>query len=292
VLTACPLPGKPGAGSGPEVRRPAVPGSPVSWSLHAPRQCTGTWTGSRRVPCPAAARLPADGTDAQCRACAGADRGRQIARDAALGDDGRDYLLYLAWFGPGLVKVGLTAADRCRDRLLEQGAITYTLLAAGPYVPIRQAERLASAAGLAREAVSSRAKATAWWSLPPAAERAALLTAARDRLTGQVCWPDRLRVLPCAVTDLAADFGLSRALPSAYAEVTGIREQAVLSGQVSLVIGRHLLLNTSTGPLLADMRRAAGWAIRSAGTLARPGGFSITFRSPPRGQHDYQPPMF
>src|ERR1700678_1140170 len=90
-----------------------------------------------RRPCLAAARMPAGTTDAQCPACAAADRGRQIARDTALGDDDRDYLLYLAWFGPSLVKIGLPAADRGRDRLLEQGAITFTPLATGPYTPIR-----------------------------------------------------------------------------------------------------------------------------------------------------------
>ena len=147
MLTACRLPDNPRAVPGPEISRPAVPGSPVTWTLHAPRQCTGAWTGTSRRPCPAAAQVPADGTDPQCPACAAADRGRQIARDAALGDDGREYLLYLAWFGPGLVKIGLTAADRGRNRLLEQGAIAYTPLAAGPYTPIRQVERLASAAG-------------------------------------------------------------------------------------------------------------------------------------------------
>jgi hypothetical protein len=45
--------------------------------------------------------VPEDSTDAQCPACTAGDRGRQIARDAALGDDGRAYALYLAWFGPG-----------------------------------------------------------------------------------------------------------------------------------------------------------------------------------------------
>lgn len=277
---------------GPEVSRPAAHGSPVRWTLHGPRQCTGAWTGSARRPCPAAAQVPADGADAQCPACAAADRGRQIARDAALGDDGREYLLYLAWFGAGLVKIGLTVVDRGRDRLLEQGAIAFTPLAAGPYTPIRQAERLASAAGLAAERISSRAKITAWWSLPPPAERAAQLTAARDRIAGQVTWPSRVRLLPCAVTDQSADFGLEQDPLGSYTEVTGFSDPATLSGQILLVAGRHLLLHTVIGLLLADMRHAAGRVIRPAAMSARPGGLSLTFRVPPRENDDRQPSLF
>jgi hypothetical protein len=292
VLTACPLPGKAAGMPGPEAGRPAAPGSPVAWILRGPRQCTGAWTGTSRRPCPAAARVPADGTDAQCPACAAADRGRQIARDAALGDDGRQYLLYLAWFGAGLVKIGLTAADRGRDRLLEQAAIAFTPLAAGPYTPIRQAERLASAAGLAAERISSRAKLTAWWHLPPPAERAAQLTAARDRIAGQLTWPGRIQLLPCAVTDQAPDFGLDRNPPGTYTEVTGFGDPATLGGQILLAAGRHLLLQTASGPLLADMRHAAGLIIRPAAMPASPDGLSLTLRVPPRDHDDRQPSLF
>jgi hypothetical protein len=292
VLTACPLPDKAGDMLGAEVRRPAVPGSPVAWTLHGPRQCTGTWTGTVRRPCPAAARVRADGADSQCLACAAADRGRQIARDAALGDDGRQYLLYLAWFGPGLVKIGLTAADRGRDRLLEQAAIAFTPLAAGPYTPIRPAERLASAAGLAAERISSRAKLTAWWHLPSPAERATQLTAARDRIAGQVDWPGRVQLLPCAVTDLAADFGLDQNLPGGYAEVTGFSDPAALAGEIFLAAGRYLLVETASGPLLADMRHAAGRVIRPAAASAKPDGLSLTSRTPPREHDDRQSSLF
>lgn len=290
MLTACALPDKPGGTPGPEITRPATPGSAVSWALQAPRRCTGTWTGTNRRPCPAAAQIPAVGTDAQCPACAAADRGRQIASDTALGDDGREYLLYLAWFGPGLVKIGLTAADRGRDRLLEQGTITFTFLAAGPYTPIRQAERLAAATGLAAERISSQAKATAWWHLPPLGERTAQLTAARDRLAGHLTWPDRARLLPCTPTDQAADFGLDQLMPGAYTQVTGLEDRAVLSGQILLVIGRHLLLDTGIGPLLADMRHATGWVIRPASPAAAPAGLSLIMRTHPAD--DRQPSLF
>lgn len=258
----------------------------MSWTLHAPRRCIGTWTGASRRPCPAATPIPATTTDAQCPACAAGDRGRQIARDAALGDDNRDYLLYLAWFGPGLVKIGLTAASRGRDRLLEQGAITFTPLATGPYTPIRQAERLASATGLAAERISAHAKTAVWWQLPPPADRAAALTATRDLLAARVTWPDRIRLMPCTPTDQATDFGFDRHAPGAYTEITALGDGAVLTGRILLAIGRYLMLATASGPLLADTRHAAGWGIQPIDATAQPDGLTLTPRTPPAPADD------
>jgi hypothetical protein len=215
-----------------------------------------------------------------------------MARDAATGDEGREYLLYLAWFGPGLLKVGLTAADRGRDRLLDQGAVAFTPLASGPYIPVRQAERLAAATGLAVERVSGRAKVSAWRSLPPAQERAAQLAAAYARILAAVPWPGRLQTRPCAVTDQARDFGLDQFASSDYDEMTGISDGAVLSGQVRLTVGCYLLVETPDGPLLADMRRAAGWTFRAQDPAARPGGLSLVSRAVPREHHDRTPPLF
>ena len=279
MLTASPLPGDPAAPPGSETRRPAGPGDSLSWHLAGPRRCTGAWAVTARRPCPARAEIPASGTSAQCPACAQADPGLRIARDAALGDDGREYRLYLAWFGPGLTKIGLTAADRGRDRLLEQGAITFTMLAAGPYIPIRQAERLTAAAGLARERITATAKAAAWQVLPPPAERATQVAAARKQVTAAARWPSPVQPLLDDITDQASDFGLDHAPVGAYQEVTGISDGALLAGQVRLVIGRDLLLDTPAGPLLADMRRAAGWAIRpGTDPSAPPAGLTLTAR--------------
>ena len=293
MLTASPLPGDPAAPPGPETRRPADPGSTLSWHLSGPRRCTGAWAGTARRPCPARAEIPAGGTDAQCPACALADRGRQVARDAALGDDGREYRLYLAWFGPGLVKIGLTAADRGRDRLLEQGAITFTMLSAGPYIPIRQAERLTAAAGLARERITAAAKADAWQVLPPPAERAAQVAAARKQVTAAARWPGPVRPLPDAITDQAGDFGLDRGTAGAHQEITGISDGALLAGRVRFVIGRDLLLDTPAGLLLMDMRRASGWVIRrGTDATAPPAGLTLTARPMPGAPDDRQQALF
>jgi hypothetical protein len=203
------------------------------------------------------------------------------------GDEDREYLLYLAWFGPDLVKVGLTAAGRGRDRLLEQGAITFTMLAAGSYAPIRQAERLISAAGLARERVTARAKAAAWLSLPPPGKRAELLSASRAQVASCIPWPAGVRLLPGDVTDQAGDFGVDGPLRDCWREVTGLSDGAVLSGRIRVVIGRRLLLGTPAGPLLCDMRRPAGWTLCPVPDSTQPVPAGLTLAAgPAHGGHD------
>jgi hypothetical protein len=248
------------------------------------------WTHAGRLPCPIRATL-ADSTDPQCAACAVADRGRAVGRDAALGDDGRVYVLYLAWFGPDLIKVGLTAADRGRDRLLEQGAIAYTPLAQGAYTPIRRAERLIAGAGLAPERLPGQVTAAAWWDLPPAAERARSLAAVRQSTAAQMTWPPGATPVPRDVTDQAGDFGLDRPPPATYGEVTGIADDAKIAGEIRLIVGRRLLIDTVSGPLLIDMRRIAGFAI-TAHAVGPPDGIQTVTRIRPRDPDDRQATLF
>lgn len=235
--------------------------------------------------------MPGHGADAQCPACAGSDRGRALARDTVLGDDDRTYTLYLAWFGPGLLKVGLTAADRGRDRLLEQGAIAAILLGTGPYTAIRRAERTISSAGLATERIGARAKADAWWTLPDSAERARHVLDARTAVLDHSPLPDGVTPRIPQVVDQTAAFGLTKPIPDSYTEVKTVSDAAVLTGTVRAVIGRRLLLNTPGGVILADMRRIAGWQITPTDTT-EPKGLDLTPRNRPRGDHDDQPSLF
>lgn len=273
-----------------EHTRATVIGQPVAWALRGPRRCTGIWASTGRRPCPAQAAL-ADSTDPQCAGCAAADRGRALARDALPGGDGRTYHLYLAWFGPGLVKVGLTAADRDRDRLLEQGAITCTLLAAGPYPPIRHAEHRISTARLAAERLAARAKATAWWQLPPAPERARQMRSARQYVTAQMTWPSGLEFLADTVTDQAGDFGLDEPVPESYQEVISLGSEPELAGTIRFIVGRRVLLDTASGPLLADMRRFAGWTITASAARAADGLGTVT-RTQLEDRHDRRDTLF
>lgn len=61
------------------------------------------------------------------------------------------------------------------------------------------------------------------------------------------------------------------------------------------MIGRRLLLDAPGGPLLCDMRRAAGWAIRPVPdrTLPAPAGLALAAGPAPGGHNDdSQPTLF
>ncbi|CAO0827451.1 hypothetical protein SMICM17S_01872 [Streptomyces microflavus] len=68
-----------------------------------------------------------------------------MAADTLL-DDPRTYRVYLAWFGPGMVKVGITREERGAARLREQGAVAFTWLGRGPLMAARRTEEVLRAA--------------------------------------------------------------------------------------------------------------------------------------------------
>lgn len=189
------------------------------------------------------------------------------------------------------MKIGLTATNRGRDRLLEQGAITAILLGTGPHLVIRRAERAISAAGLAAERIGARAKADAWWALPDREERARQVLHARTTILDGSPLPDG--VVPCdpQILDQAAAFGLAEPLPDSHTEVKAISDGATLSGNVRAIIGRRLLLDTSGGVILADMRRIAGWQLTHTDTTTT-NGLDLTPRNRPRSDHEDQESLF
>lgn len=226
-----------------------------------PRRCIGLWqpVSGRRLLCPHAQTVPETGTTAQCRACTAADAGQRLAQDRDL-DDEREFVLYLAWFGGDLVKVGLTAAERGSDRLAEQGALAFTGLARGPLLPIRRLERHIASAGLARERVPTTSKFPHWWRLPDSDTRHAVVADAHQRAQAALEWPATVRQLPLQVVDQVARFGLDRPLPRSYRHVTGLRTGSTIAGQATAIVGRHLLLDTGGEHLLVDLRLLAGWS--------------------------------
>src|SRR3954452_13511605 len=104
-----------------------------------------TCVGARGHACPARAAVSGRSTGARCEECARLDRAHSVAADT-LADDPRPYHVYLAWFGPGMVKVGITAEERGSARLLEQGAVCFTWLGLGPLMAARRTEELLRAA--------------------------------------------------------------------------------------------------------------------------------------------------
>ena len=245
----------------------------MGYQLGEQRCCIGVWLAPqrRRQPCPFPHPILPPDTQAQCAACAMVDPGKMLARNATM-DDGRDYALYLAWFGPGLTKVGLTATERGTDRLAEQGALAFTWLGRGRLPAVRAGEQRISASGLAAERHRRRAKLAAWWRLPDRHQRQHEVRTTYQRIIGTVPWPPGLGREACDVVDQAELFGLD-ALPPSCQEITALSSGAVLSGTVRCTIGRDVVLDTPDGPLLADTRLLAGWLLQP--TTAAPTGLEL-----------------
>jgi uncharacterized protein DUF2797 len=245
----------------------------VGYQVGEQRCCTGVWLAQqqRRQPCPFDHPITPPATRAQCDPCGAADPGKMLARNAII-DDRREYALYLAWFGPGLTKVGLTATERGTDRLAEQGALAFSWLACGQLPAVRAAEQRISASGLAPEQRQRRVKLATWWRLPDETQRHTDLRTAYQRIIETVPWPTGLDHNAYAVVDQVELFGLN-ALPDSCQEVAALASGAVLSGTVRCAVGRDLLLDTPEGPLLADMRLLAGWPV--APSTAAPIGLQL-----------------
>lgn len=228
--------------------------------------------------------MAAKGVDAQCVRCAARDRGRALARDAHTDD--RDYVLYLAYFGPGLLKVGLTAAERGHRRLLEQGALTYILLARGPLPVIRAAERAVAAAGLAKERLRTPAKISAWWDIPPADVRRSAISTAR-RAVEKAGLLVNAELLDTQVYDNLTTYALDQPLPDTYQVLTGLTVPATLAARVHAVPGRLLLTKAidTAESLLIDIRLLAGY--RAAPADGSCSGLHTNLRTRPFGDdHD------
>uniref|UniRef100_UPI000AB46B7D DUF2797 domain-containing protein n=1 Tax=Streptomyces atriruber TaxID=545121 RepID=UPI000AB46B7D len=116
-------------------------GQDIGFRAVGERRCVG----ARGNACPLRAVVPGRATQARCPECARLDRAHSVAADG-VPDDPRTYRVYLAWFGAGLVKVGITAEQRGPVRLLEQGAVAFCWLGRGPLMAARRTEELLRAA--------------------------------------------------------------------------------------------------------------------------------------------------
>ncbi|SDO25034.1 DUF2797 domain-containing protein [Actinacidiphila guanduensis] len=240
----------------------------------AVRGCTGVWRAGRRSACPYGAELAPQVRREQCEGCLALDRASSVAADTRA-DDPRPFAVYLAYFGPGLLKVGITAAERGRVRLLEQAAVGFAFLGKGPLMAARRTEAVLGAALRVPDRVRDPAKRAARYSLPPPAEREAEVAALHAEVTSrQADLPTSLRLAPFAFTDLTGVFGLDRQPPLAApaAEVTALASGCALTGTVLAVAGHDLHLATPEGPLLLDTRLTAGWPLQRppGGTPAPP----------------------
>ncbi|MFJ8979118.1 DUF2797 domain-containing protein [Streptomyces sp. NPDC102282] len=225
--------------------------------------------GARDNPCPVGAVVPARSTGARCEECARLDRAHSVAADT-IADDPRPYRVYLAWFGPGLVKVGITGEAREAARLREQGAVVFSWLGRGPLMAARRTEELLRTALGVPDRIPYARKRAVRGELPGVAERAAEIEGLYRRAAALegAGWPEALERLPFEAVDHAGVFGLAGAGPAARV-VTGLADGGVVAGRLVAAAGPDLHLETATdGIVVLDTRLVTGWDLVGADARA------------------------
>ncbi|WMX46008.1 DUF2797 domain-containing protein [Streptomyces roseicoloratus] len=294
---------------------PLAYGRDLAFRAVGQRRCSG----ARGHPCPLAAAVPARGTGGRCAECARLDRAHSVAADTLV-DDPRPYRVYLAWFGPGMIKVGITAEARGSARLLEQGAVAFTWLGRGPLMAARRTEEVLRHALAVPDRIPYARKRAVRFGLPPAAERAAEVTELYGRVVAVPHWAETLAPLPCHVSDHVRAFNLeapagsphllatppdvpgasssaspdvAHASPSASSPtppaaapfvVTQLVDRGVLAGRLVAAAGPDLhLLDRDGRQIVLDTRLLSGWQLvaAEAGAPEDPGGVGLPLAALP-----------
>ncbi|MEV4335895.1 DUF2797 domain-containing protein [Streptomyces sp. NPDC049590] len=221
--------------------------------------------GARGNDCPVRAVVPGRSTGGRCEECARLERAHSVAADTVAGDP-RPYRVYLAWFGPGRVKVGITAVERGPARLLEQGAVCFTWLGTGPLMAARRTEELLRAALRVPDRVPYTEKRAVRLALPGTeAERAAEVRELHARAVALDGWPESLRPEPCRVVDHVGVFGLGE-VPGAFGEVLELVPGGSVGGELVAAAGPDLHLAVGgRGVVVLDTRLMTGWELVPAG---------------------------
>ncbi|GAA2269220.1 hypothetical protein GCM10010145_50090 [Streptomyces ruber] len=175
-------------------------------------------------------------------------------------DDPRPYHVYLAWFGPGMVKVGITAVERGHARLLEQGAVCFSWLGRGPLMAARRTEEVLRAALRVPDRIPYAEKRAVRAALPAVGERGAELVELHGRAVALDGWPESLERLPCLPVDHGEVFGLG-ALRSVDGVVGELVAGGVVGGEVLAVAGPDVHLATGRGAVVLDTRLMTGWEL-------------------------------
>ncbi|RFU87365.1 DUF2797 domain-containing protein [Streptomyces triticagri] len=257
---------------------PAV-GRRLAFACRGGRRCLGVWRAGRYTQCPRAAEVPARGTRAQCQECARIDRSYSVAADTSV-DDPRPYGVYLAYFGPGLLKVGITAVERGSARLLEQGAVAFVWLGRGPLMAARRAEGVLGGVLGVPDRVPYARKRAVRGELPGVQERMRELRECHARVWELAEWPESLSRLPFEPVDHSVEFGIPE-LESAVERAAGdggggvvvreLVEGGVVAGRLLAAAGPDLHLWSSwrapgtgrqrTGVVVVDTRLMSGWGL-------------------------------
>ncbi|MGW7523595.1 DUF2797 domain-containing protein [Streptomyces sp. NPDC054783] len=251
-------------------RRSALPwGKRVGFAV--PEGSARRCVGARGHACPTRAAVSARSTGARCEECARLDRAHSVAADT-IADDPRPYRVYLAWFGPAMVKVGITAVERGSARLLEQGAVCFSWLGTGPLMAARRTEELLRAALQVPDRIPYAEKRAVRSALPGAGEeRAAQVRELHARAVGLSGWPESLRPEPCEVVDHAGVFGLG-GVSAALGEVVELVPGGRVSGELVAAAGPDLHLAVGgRAVVVLDTRLMTGWELVSPGDAVAAG---------------------
>ncbi|MFE2054772.1 DUF2797 domain-containing protein [Streptomyces sp. NPDC059446] len=240
-------------------------GKELGFRAGGERHCVG----ARDNPCPVGAVVPARSTGARCEVCARLDRAHSVAADT-IADDPRPYRVYLAWFGPGMVKVGITGEAREAARLREQGAVVFSWLGRGPLMAARRTEELLRTALGVPDRIPYARKRAVRGELPGPAERAAEIEGLYRKAAALegAGWPAALERLPFEAVDHAGVFGLAATGPAARV-VTGLADGGVVAGRLVAAAGPDLHLETAAdGIVVLDTRLVTGWDLEGADARA------------------------
>ncbi|AVZ73977.1 DUF2797 domain-containing protein [Streptomyces lunaelactis] len=238
---------------------PLTAGKELGFRAEGERRCVG----ARGNACPLRAVVSGRATQARCAECARLDRAHSVAADT-IADDPRTYRVYLAWFGPGMVKVGITREERAAARLLEQGAVVFSWLGRGPLMAARRTEELLRTALGVPDRIRYADKRAVRAALPGAAERFAEIEELHRRAVGLDGWAESLERLDFEAVDHGEVFGLD-GLPAATGVVRELVDDGVVAGRLVSAAGPDLHLRTGDGGLVVvDTRLMTGWALVGA----------------------------
>lgn len=238
---------------------PLTAGKELGFRAEGERRCVG----ARGNACPLTAVVVGRTTQARCPECARLDRAHSVAADT-MADDPRTYRVYLAWFGPGMVKVGITAEERGPARLLEQGAVVFSWLGRGPLMAARRTEELLRGALGVPDRIRYADKRAVRAALPGAAERVAEIEELHRRAVGLSGWAESLERMDFEAVDHTEVFGLD-GLPAAAGVVRELVDGGTVAGQVVAAAGPDLHLRTAgSGLVVLDTRLMTGWSLIGA----------------------------
>ncbi|MDX3854100.1 DUF2797 domain-containing protein [Streptomyces sp. AK02-01A] len=248
---------------------PLAYGRELGFRAVGARECAG----ARGNVCPVGARVAGRSTGGKCPECARLDRAHSVAADT-VADDPRTYRVYLAWFGPGMVKVGITAEERGPARLLEQGAVAFSWLGRGPLMAARRTEELLRTALGVPDRIPYAEKRAVRSALPSRAERAAEIERMHARAVALEEWPRSLERTGFAAVDHAAAFALDGLAP-ATGVVVELVDGGCVAGRLVAAAGPDLHLATADGGLVVfDTRLLSGWEL--AGVKVTEAGPAVT----------------